>query len=369
MRYIKRTAACLLVLLTLMLAQVSVICVSAEAQTAIQLPGAVTEGESFEVTLSFTADAPIAMVEADLVYDSSLVAFTGGSGTDTGGATHIKEFTEEAATQHSTVLTFTAKAAGEVTFTLSNCTLSSPEGTPDGASPASAVITVNADASTDESSEADQSDESSQADNPDESGRGLLKSLAVSEGELIPEFSPYIYDYVVKVGYEVESIETDAELMYEHDYIWFEGSKKLSETGTKRTVTVQDTDPQNPDITPSYKNVYTILVERAPAPESEAESSAAEEVSSAQETVVTQVTPAQTDSSSQADTLSRTSSQKSSKSDASRQSGMSELRQKLMPWLFVILAILLIALCIIVIWIKNKSLRKRKKIKTTHGKK
>ena len=50
-------------------------------------------------------------------------------------------------------------------------------------------------------------------------------------------------------------------------------------------------------------------------------------------------------------------------------SGIKELRNKLMPWLLGILLVLIAALCIIIKWLKNKSERRRRKIKTTVGRK
>ena len=264
------------------------------------------------------------------------------------------------------VLTFTAVAPGDITFSLSNCHLSSPDGTPLAEPAASATMTVKETASTDpEDSEQPAEDQSSLSDK-DENGipyHGVLTSITVSAGELIPEFSPLIYDYVVKVDHDVEIFEVDAERRSEDDYIWFEGSKKLSETGTVRTIRVYDDN--------GHDNTYKIVVQRAAAPEESSESEEAvslEEESSAAQTAAVTTADVPDDTSEEEISSSKKSSD-SSKSSSSAASGMSELRRKLMPWLIVILGVLLLALFIVIMWIRNKSERKRRRIKSSSGKK
>ena len=367
MNYIKRFSALMIVIVTVAALGITAVKASAEASAFISLPDSVSAGESFEVRLSFDADTPIGLIETDLVFSDSLAAFTGGSAYGSGGVIHVKEVSDRESLNMSVPLTFTAIAPGEITFSLSNCRISSPDGTPISVPSASSVMTVAA-GGTDNPAESDEPgpDQSSQSDK-DENGipyHGVLKSITVYEGELIPEFSPLIYDYVVKVGHDVEVFEVDAERRSEEDSIWFEGSKKLSETGTVRTIRVYDDN--------GHDNTYRIVVQRAPAPEESAdneEPSSQEEISpNTAAAVVTTASP-QADTSEEEEISSDHGSSLSSKaSSSSSASGMSELRQKLMPWLIIILIVLILALCIIIIWIKNKSERKRRKIKSSSGK-
>lgn len=370
MTYIKKTAVLIVVLALAMMFQLSVITASAEVSAYIAAPEAVSRGESFEVTLSFEADAAIGLVETDLVFDDSVASFTSGSASGSGGVLHVKYVSDRENTSVSVPLTFMAVAPGALSFSLSNCTVSSAEGAPVGNPSAQAAVTVNDDTvpeSEDEQSE-NPPEESSSVPNKDENGiprHGVLKSITVYEGELIPAFSPLIYDYVVKVGHDVEVFEVDAEPMSEDDYIWFDGSKKLSDTGTVRTIRVYDDNGND--------NTYKIVVQRAPAPETaEAAVFSEEESSAAQSAVVTAPAaeqPSDEEKTADADSLSSSRSSSKDSSKESGASGMSELRSKLMPWLLAILGILVVALCIIVSWLKNKSERKRRKIKSSSGKK
>ena len=377
MRQTKLFAALLLTFAAAVFGHMSALYAAADTGAVISVPASVVQGESFELTISFSADTPIAMVETDLIYNDQKAAFTGGSAQGSGGILHVKEFSDTQVTAMTVSLSFTAISAGDAEFSLSNCTVSAEDGTPLGSPSASAALSVNADSLTDDI----QSDPSEQNEvsvpDKDENGiplKGVLKSITVSEGELMPQFSQLIFDYTVKVGHEVEVFEVDAVTASESDYIWFEGSKKLSETGTVRTITVTDDE--------GNKNVYRIVVQRAPAPESSTEgsSSEAEPSSSEQESdnadaaaVIAEQTDPADDNGAEDDEVSSalSDSEPNSGKDLSSgsTSGIKELRNKLMPWLLVILLVLIAALYIIIKWLKNKSERRRRKIKTTVGRK
>ena len=288
MTYIKKSAALMIVFILAAVMRLSAFTASAETLAVVTVPEQAEQGSSFEIKLFFDSDTPIGLIETDLTFDDSLASFTGGSAEGSGGILHVKEVSGDESLTLTVPLTFTASAPGELTFTLTNCRVSSTDGTPLAEPSASASMVIKQKTAEGDDPGEDQSSQSEK----DENGipyRGVLKSISVYEGELIPEFSPLIYDYVVKVGHEVEVFEVDAERRSEEDSIWFDGSKKLSETGTVRTIRVYDDN--------GHDNTYRIVVQRAPAPEesSEAEDAAAqEELSSSAETtaVTTAAVPA-----------------------------------------------------------------------------
>ena len=366
MTYIKRIAAVMTVIILAAVMKFSVITASAETLAFITVPESAEQGSSFGISLSFDSDSPIGLIETDLIFDESAASFESGSAEGSGGVLHVKEVYGGDSLSVSVPLTFTASVPGSLTFSLSNCHVSSPDGTPIAELTASASMTV-----TESSSESDGADtETPPQSDKDENGipyHGVLKSITVYEGELIPEFSPLIYDYVVKVGHEVEVFEVDAERRSEEDSIWFDGSKKLSDTGTVRTIRVYDDN--------GHDNTYRIVVQRAPAPEESSESEDVsseeqEEISSASAVTVTTAAavPAEISDEEEISTDDASSKKKSSEASSSGASGMSELRRKLMPWLIVILCVLVLALCIIILWIRNRSDRKRRRIKSSSGK-
>ncbi len=377
MIHIKRISAAFIVLLLAMM-QLCAVTAFADTGAVISVPDSVSAGESFEIKLTFSSDKAIGMAEADILFDSSVISFTGGSASGSGGVIHFKEISDSQSNTLISFLSFNAVSKGDTAITFSNCNVSSADGEPLGSPTASAEVTVKGESLSDSSlNEASSADGNSSPDSQEggSSGRGLLKSLEVSAGKLVPDFSPYIFDYVVKVEHDVEVIEVDAERASDEDYIWFEGSKKLSETGTVRTVSVSDkpiSDEKPIADDAQYKNVYTIIVQRAAAPESEAEPEAASSEGSASSTAEqeTALVPVP-DDNTQPEEVNASSSfaagKDSSVSSSKAASGMSELRTKLMPWLLVILAVLIVALVIIIKWLKNKSARKRRKIKTSYN--
>ena len=368
MTYIKRLAALIIAFVLAAMLQLTAITASAEALAFISVPVSAERGESFEVKLSFDTDTPIGLIETDLIFDDSVAAFTGGSASGSGGVIHVKEVSAQESLTLSVVLTFTAVAPGDLSFTLSNCRVSSPEGTPLAEPSASAAMVVLEDSSDDAENSDQPGEDQSSLSEKDENGipyHGVLTSITVSAGELIPEFSPLIYDYVVKVDHDVEVFEVDAERRSEDDHIWYEGSKKLSETGTVRTIRVYDDN--------GHDNTYKIVVQRAPAPEESSESeetvSSEAETSSAAETAVVTTAADPADTSEEEITSEPASSRSSKASSSAAPSGMSELRRKLMPWLLVVLGVLVLALVIVITWIRNKSDRKRRRIKSSSGRK
>ncbi|MBR4554384.1 MAG: hypothetical protein IKO27_02190 [Ruminococcus sp.] len=364
MTYAKRCAASLLAALLIMLLPGAAL--KAFAGTALMtVPDKVMQGVPFEVTVTFSAESSLGMAETDIVYDSSMLTYTGGLASGGRGVLHLRAFPDGSSGQITASLSFTPQAQGSTRISISNCTLSFEDGSPAGS--AGCDLTVNVvenDGSevplvTDIAPGSDDSEQPRQTIEKDENGipvMGVLKSLSVSEGELAPAFSPLIFDYSVKVGSDVLLVEVDAETISDTDYIWFEGTKWLGDTGTTRKITVTDVY--------GNKNTYRIVFTKEPAETVPAVTEPAEVTSVTETEAVTAVQPAVTSEI----TAEQSSSSQSSEASSSKQSGMSELKDKLMPALLIILAALVLALIIMIIWVKTKSERRRRKIKSSGGK-
>lgn len=366
---ISRYLLCLFAVLTVVLFSVSDKAY-ADQGAVISAPDDVKSGASFDVTLTFSADENIGWFETNIVYDSKLLEYQSGSANGGEGNLHLRSFTESDTKTVTEKLTFKALDTGSPEISLLNCSVFSPDGVP--LFTPSASVKVNVRESTDSPADTDSSDAQNDTDSSSLSdGDGMkctLKSLGVSSGELSPDFSPDIFDYTVKLDNDVKKVEILTELASKGDYIWFECSSWFSKTedpkqiivniydgDVKLKITVKDNETE-----PTVTNVYRILFQTGIGEDSSQEESSSVTDSDPQASVTTTVTTA----------APQTSSTVSSRTTAApkEKSGMSELRDKLMPWLLVILLVLIIALILVIYWIRSRTDRKRRKIKTTSRK-
>lgn len=348
---------------------------AASAKTSVSVPSQVTVGDTVELLLTFSAESIIGWVETDVVYNDKILNYEDGAATGGAGVLHLHVLPETETDSFAVSLKFTASAAGEAEIDLKNCVVSAPDGSALETSSAATVITVkpiegeesssSEPESVSDSSEAQDSSEDSSEDssvphnNEGEPIVSGLKKLSITPGKLLPDFSPLIYDYKVMIGKDVEIVNINAERIGINDEIWFkcstwfEGEVTLTDAAvhivedeTRVFITIKDEEEN--------EKVYKLYIEKTDdSSKLPMESSMPETTVSASDPV-----PAETsaDTSSVADSSSKT-----------EKSGVSELRDKLMPSLIIILVTLVVSLIIIIAWLKSKSTRKRRKIKSTGG--
>lgn len=304
--------------------------------------GAVAQGSEFEVTVKFTSDQNIGTVQSDFVYDDSSVQFVPDGDMVTGGSgiLLINASPDKDSTELSVTLKFTALKKGTSEMSISNCSVLSGDGMPLGSPTAYANITVGDGGGTVTSlppdSEPTDSVSSTTTTATDENGipaQGILTRLTVSEGELIPEFSYDIYDYVVKVDSSVDYCEIEGTTASSLDYIWYTGSNYLQVGDNVRTITVTDTN--------GNKHTYTITIQRAAPPE---ESSLEE----------TQTQPQSVTTSAKQTT--------SAKTGGDNEGAMDKYKKILMPALGIVMFVLVLALVILIVWLRTKA-RERRELK------
>ncbi|WP_124101124.1 hypothetical protein [Ruminococcus sp. Marseille-P6503] len=315
---------------------------SAASRAEFYIPdGAVAQGSDFEVTVKFTSDQNIGAVQSDFVYDDSSVQFVPDGDMITGGSgiLFIEAYPDSDSSELSVTLKFTALKKGVSEMSVSNCSVLSGDGTTLGSPTAYANITVGEDSGTvttipSGSSQTD-SDVSAitTADESSAPAQGILTELTVSEGELIPEFSYDIYNYVVKVDNSVDYCEIEGTTASILDYIWYTGSNYLQVGDNIRTITVTDTN--------GNKRAYTITIQRAAAPE---ESSSQEEINTQTQSVTTSVRQTT-----------------SARSDSGGESAMDKYKKILMPALGIVMFVLVLSLVILIVWLRSKAKERRER--------
>lgn len=299
--------------------------------------GVVAQGEEFEVTVRFSSDNIIGTVQSSFVYDDSAVMFMPEDDSVTGGSgiLNINASPNENSSELSVTLKFTALERGTSEMSLSNCTVLSEDGTPLGSPSAYAYITVGEGSgvvtTVPSDSQPGYSSSVGTTTATDENGipaQGVLTSLTVSEGELMPEFSYDIYDYVVKVDSSVDYCEIEGTTASIYDYIWYTGSNYLQVGNNVRTITVTDNN--------GNEHRYTITIQREAPPE---ESS-----------------PEETQTQTQAVTTSASQTTfAAAAGDSDTETAMDRYKEILIPALGIVMFVLVLALVILVVWLRSKT--------------
>lgn len=317
--------------------------VSAEAHGNFYIPdGAVPAGGEFTVTAEFTASESIGTVSAAVTYNESYMEFVSSDNASGGGGiVNINGFPDSESDSMTVTLTFRALQEGSAQINMVNGSVMTPDGISlSNAITAYATITIGP------PSPSDSSDNSDSYENPDYSvpdnsavsnGGDLvavLKSLTTDVGELKPAFSPGIYDYTVTVPHDVDVLELDGVTANETDTIWYEGAKYLADGKNQQTVTVTSADGL-------VSNVYTVTIYREAADdeddyedETDSEDTEPEITSKATATVSASSAPAVSED---------------------EKTGMDELRDKLMPALYIAMAVIVLAVIILIVWIRTKT--------------
>ena len=296
----------------------------------------VDKGKIFSVTIKFSADDSIGFVNGMLSYDDNILDFepsdfvSGG-----GGLLTINAFPNSPSSDMSLTVKFKGKTSGRTKLDLTNCYMTSDDGTQIGSPSAYGYVTVSGNnASTDEtdSSEIESSSDEEKIGDPK---KGYLTSLTVSKGVLKPEFSYDIYDYTVDVDYDVDYLEIEGKTANVSDQIWYTGNEDLIVGKNVRTVKV--TDKQG------YNHIYTITINRA-----EGENSSNDE----------QIVMGSVDSDSQGENISNSAGDSPIIIDSEKDSALDKNKGIITTGLIIVLVTLIIALVVIIVWLKKKKSNK-----------
>ena len=225
--------------------------VSADSFAEITVPDEVPKDSEFSVQVTFTSDENIGTARATLSYSEYDIQFISSKyASGGGGYVTISAFPQSTSSELTVTLTFKALREGSSQLSLTNGSVMTPDGLMSGSS-FYTYTTLNIGNISDNSGYPAE-------DSVPDSLKGTLATMTVTEGQLVPAFSPGIYDYTLTLPHEIDYVGVDAEPAGKYDTIWFEGSEYLADGSTLRTVTVTSADGE-------VNNVYTINIIRLPA--------------------------------------------------------------------------------------------------------
>lgn len=193
----------------------------------------------FRVNVTIESPEPITTIEAYLSYDSSVIEFVSSetpSIVGNGGILRIADFYPEGATKATYELTFSALELGNSSLELYDIKAEGAEDAQavDIQSRSSAVeVIVNRSEPTD----------------------ARLYDLLVADGKLKPDFNSNIYEYTIKVPYEIETLMFSAEPINEDSVVTLEQEKTLQHGDN--IILIRVTSPSG------IEKVYTLNVYRA----------------------------------------------------------------------------------------------------------
>ena len=317
---------------TAFIASALVITAHAETYDSISVSDTPSAGDNFTVTVSISSDSDIGYLQSTLEYDESVIEFVSGDAMGGGGIVNVKGFPTDDAKSVSCVLTFKALAEGDSTLTLSNGYVFSPDGVVLEETSSAAFLHVDgpSDGDGEEQSESnaelpvipiesDESETDSKADNSGDSKndtdskaeseaddsyelsvsagtdsslteeidaqnetqtgndidteaptqsaetvpQGYLADLSCSEGLLTPAFSYDVFDYTVYVDNAVKSAALSFTAASIEDIVSCSGGDELEVGDNIRKVTVTSPDGSGTE--------YTVKIVRAAADENAAD--------------------------------------------------------------------------------------------------
>ena len=310
----------------------SAICVSAADDAEIIVPkDGVSTGEQFKISITFSANENIGTVQSSLAYDDSLMQFiSSDNASGGGGILNVNGFPDKQSNKYTIDFIFMGLQSGSANISLVNCAVLSPDGKILSTPTAQAEIKISGESAattliqskTETTSVSTTTTKSATTSGTTAKGmpsEGVLKSLTVDHGTLEPAFAYNIYNYTVKVENSVTNVEIEGETASLSDYIWYTGKSECAVGKNVRTITVTDKSGK--------ETTYTINIIRA----AKGETFASEETKT---------------------TVSKKRAESSELSSV--QDGMEKYRQLLNPALAIVLIILVIALAVVVFWIKGR---------------
>lgn len=306
---------------------------------SISVSGTPTVGDTFTVTIKVTNDSDddLGYLQASLEYDDAVIEFVGGDAIGGGGLISVHTFPDAQPDTIECALTFKAVGEGDSTLTLSNGYVFSAEGVVLSEPSSSGSVHVDGEPVTeelpDDSSEVEEPDDSSEVeivteapdvtepdidtDEPEEPMpvvQGYLTSLKCDVGELEPEFAYNIFEYTVHVDYDTLTAELTGTAAAFSDIVTYSDAGELKVGDNIRTVRVVAED--------GSENIYTVNIIRDAA--------------------------------------------KGKASSVGSKAERDKLKDTLNPALAIVLVTLVVALAIVIIWIrgnvsgKNKGKKKKR---------
>ncbi|SDA22659.1 Cadherin-like beta sandwich domain-containing protein [Ruminococcus sp. YE71] len=325
------------------------LCAHADAYALLSVPDSIGRGGEFTVEVTFSADGNIGTIHGTLGYSEQDIEFVRSQyASGGGGIVTLTAFPQSPSSELTVTLTFRALRPGSSQITLTNGSVMSPDGIMLGGG-------ISASAAAEVSGVADDSDVSQVADDsslPD-ALKATLATLTVSEGQLVPAFSPGIYDYTVTLPHEVDYVGIDAEPLGKYDTIWFEGSEYLADGSTLRTITVTTPDG-------AVSNVYTVNIIRLSengSVESETEALTDSTDGSEAETVSLTGSGNEAAIQSAANSVSPRPKGRNTSSEAQEPETMHD---KLMPILIAAMAVIVLLAALLAVRIRTRSKNKLK---------
>lgn len=285
-------------------------------------------GSNVSIKLNVKADSNIGFVTGMVAFDENVLEFRPSDNASAGGGViTLNGFPDTAGNEMTFTLNFKALKNGVCKLNLTNCYITSDDGSQIGAPTAYANITVGS------GNVEDNEDESSDEDLGDPL-KGYLTSLTVSPGTLKPEFSHDVYDYYVDFDYSVDFCEIEGTTANTTDEIWYTGNENLAVGKNVRTVKVIDKD--------GNYHIYTITITRGAEPVEESSSEA-------------EVHPEDENSYEES----------SSKSDLmifdDTPDALEKYRKILVPAILIIMVTLIIAIIVVMTWLRNKNQKKNRR--------
>ncbi|MDE5965286.1 MAG: cadherin-like beta sandwich domain-containing protein [Lachnospiraceae bacterium] len=205
---------------------------AASANVTIALSSSsIQEGGSLTVTVTVKCADAIGSYSMAVTYDSSVIEYTGGSGSGGGGTVNIAGYGDGSAKSLKASLKFKAVGSGSTTISTTGGEAYTWDENAAELKHAGAKVTVEAQAT-------------ASTDN-------ALASLSVSPGKLSPAFSPDVTRYTVSVDENVDELVVSAAPHDAKASVSVSGNKKLKagDNNVKVTVTAESGD----------KKTYTII--------------------------------------------------------------------------------------------------------------
>lgn len=254
----------------------------ADTYDSITVDGTTNAGDTFTVGINVYSDESIGYMQTSVEYDDSVIEYVGGDAVGGGGFLTLNAFPVVSPDTVECQLTFVAVGEGDCTVSLSNGYVFSTDGIV--LSQPSAVAYVHVDDYGGEYEETGSPDESLAVPSPEyteendssaeteavtpsteeepehQASSGTLSDLSCTAGLLTPAFSPDVFEYTVYAAYSAESAQLSGTASDDNDVISYTGSDELAVGSNLRTVTVTSADGSS--------TVYTVNVIRAASDES-----------------------------------------------------------------------------------------------------
>lgn len=281
--------------------------------------------QQFEVSLTFSADAEIGSVQANIAYDDSVIEFVSSDNASGGGGVlTVNGFPDTPSEEVNFSFTFKGLSAGNANISLQSCQIYSPDSELIGSPTAYCIITVGSDkVDTKTETETKTTTEKTTTTAPETTtsngipDKGVLTALTVDNGELSPAFAYNVYNYTVNVDNSVTNVEIEGTTASPSDYIWYTGTSECQVGENVRTITVTDVD--------GNATTYTVTIIRAAGGDEQ-----------------------------QTQTATKKDSSDTSSGVSKNANVMDQYKKMLNTALAIVLIVLVIALVVIIIWIRGK---------------